>query len=170
MALVLALVVGAPARAATPPIKHVWVIVLENESATTTFGANSPAPYLAKVLPANGAFVGNYFGIGHASLDNYIAMISGQAPNPITQADCQQYTDIFPGTVGSDGQTVGLGCVYPTAVKTVADQLSAKGLGWKGYMQDMGNDPTREAATCAHPNLNSSDGTQSATAKDSYAT
>ncbi len=170
MALVFALVAGAPARAATPPIKHVWVIVLENESAATTFGANSPAPYLAKVVPASGAFVGNYFGIGHESLDNYIAMVSGQAPNPMTQADCQQYTDIFPGTVGSDGQVLGLGCVYPAAVKTVADQLSAKGLGWKGYMQDMGNDPSREASTCAHPALNSSDGTQKATAKDNYAT
>jgi hypothetical protein len=55
-------------------------------------------------------------------------------------------------------------------VKTLADQLQAKGLVWKGYMQDMGNDPTREAASCAHPALNSPDGTQKATAKDSYAT
>ena len=30
----------------------------------------------------------NYYGVGHASLDNYVAMISGQAPNPSTQADC----------------------------------------------------------------------------------
>jgi len=169
-ALVLALGIGVPARAATPPIKHVWVVVLENESAGTTFAENSPAPYLAHTLPAAGAFVPNYFGIGHASLDNYIAMISGQAPNPATQADCQQYTDVFPGTVGSDGQVLGLGCVYPSSVKTVADQLSAKGLGWKGYMQDMGNDPTREPGTCAHPALNSSDSTQTASAKDSYAT
>jgi Phosphoesterase family len=37
-------------------------------------------------------------------------------------------------------------------------------------MQDMGNDPTRESATCAHPAMNSADGTQKATAKDNYAT
>jgi phosphatidylinositol-3-phosphatase len=169
LALVLALGIGVPARAATPQIKHVWVVVLENESASTTFAANSPAPFLARTLTASGAFVPNYFGIGHASLDNYIAMISGQAPNPMTQGDCQQYTDVFPGAVGSDGQVVGLGCVYAASVKTIADQLSAKGLSWKGYMQDMGNDPSREPATCAHPTLNSSDGTQTATAKDSYA-
>jgi hypothetical protein len=29
-----------------------------------------------------------YYGIGHNSMDNYIAMISGQSPNPITQQDC----------------------------------------------------------------------------------
>ena len=55
-------------------------------------------------------------------------------------------------------------------MKTVADQLSAKGLGWKGYMQDMGNDPTPRGVHLRHPALNSSDGTQKATAKDNYAT
>ena len=60
-----------------------FVIVLENESAAVTFGPDSPAPYLAKTLTARGAFVPNYYGVGHASLDNYIAMISGQAPNPV---------------------------------------------------------------------------------------
>ena len=59
-----------------------FVIVLENESAAVTFGPGSPAPYLSKTLPARGAFVPNYYGVGHASLDNYIAMISGQAPTP----------------------------------------------------------------------------------------
>ena len=32
-----------------------------------------------------------YYGIGHESNDNYIAMISGQAPNPLNQSDCQQF-------------------------------------------------------------------------------
>jgi hypothetical protein len=64
---------------------------------------------------------------------------------------------------------MGTGCVYPAAAKTIADQLEAKGLSWKGYMQDMGADPTRESATCGHPALNSQDKTQTATAKDQYA-
>ena len=59
--------------------------------------------------------------------------------------------------------------MYPSSVQTLAGQLQAKGLGWKGYMQDMGNDPTREAATCGHPAVGSADGTQKATAKDNYA-
>ena len=169
LALLCLLAAAPAASAATPQIRHVWVIVLENESASTTFAANSPAHFLAHDLPAAGAYIPNYFGVGHASLDNYIAMISGQAPNPDTQGDCQMYTDFVPGLAGPNGQAVGVGCVYPSSVKTVADQLQAKGLGWKGYMQDMGNDPAREPATCGHPALNSSDGTQQATAKDSYA-
>jgi phosphatidylinositol-3-phosphatase len=161
---------ATPAHALTPPIKHVWLVVLENESAGTTFGPNSPAPFLAQTLPANGALLTQYYGTAHESLGNYIALIAGQGPNPETQADCQFYHDVQPGTIGSDGQAMGLGCVYPSAVKTLPDQLQAKGLVWKGYMQDMGNDPAREAATCAHPTLSSMDGTQKATVKDAYAT
>ena len=35
--------------------------------------------------------------------------------------------NVVPGTVGADGQATGVGCVYPAAVKTIADQLSAAG-------------------------------------------
>ena len=162
--------IAPAARAATPPIKHVWIITLENESADTTFGAGSPAQFFNNTLRPGGAFVPNYYGTGHVSLDNYISMVSGQGPNAITQSDCEFYVNVVPGTIGVDGQAYGQGCVYPAGVQTIADQLEAKGLTWKGYMQDMGNDLTREPATCAHPALNSQDQTQTATAKDSYAT
>ena len=172
----LGLIVGGlasarPSEAAdTPPaIPHVWVITLENESANASFGPASPAHYLNS-LRSQGVFVPRYFGIGHASLDNYIAMVSGQGPNILTQADCVFYMDVVPGIVGLDGQAIGLGCVYPKAVKTLVNQLEAKGLTWKGYMQDMGNNVTRERATCGHPALLTVDGTQSATASDNYAT
>jgi phosphatidylinositol-3-phosphatase len=39
----------APALAA-PPVHHVFVILLENENASTAFGPGSPAPYLANTL------------------------------------------------------------------------------------------------------------------------
>jgi hypothetical protein len=74
-------------------IKHVFIIVLENEGWDTTFGPNSPAPYLSKTLPAKGALLRQYYGTGHASLDNYIAMISGQASTSDTRNDCQTYAD-----------------------------------------------------------------------------
>src|SRR3979409_684188 len=81
---------GAPVApaAASGGVGHVFVIVLENENAATAFGAGSPAPYLARTLTAAGAFVPGYYGIGLYSLTNYIAMISGQAPTIVTQADC----------------------------------------------------------------------------------
>ena len=152
-------------------IKHVFVITLENKGYQETFGPNSPAPYLSKKLTARGELLTNYYGIGHESLDNYIAMVSGQAPNSETQGDCQIYSNFEPQTnIGAGGQAIGQGCVYPKEVKTVADQLDAKGLTWKGYMQDMGNDPSRESATCGHPALNTRDNTQRAEKGDQYAT
>jgi len=144
--------------------------VLENENAAHTFGPNPPAPYLAKTIREAGAFIPNYYGIAHLSLPNYIAMVSGQGPNPVTQSDCQGFVDVQPGVIGPDGQATGQGCVYPRSVPTVADQLSAAGSSWRGYMEDMGNDPVRDnGTTCAHPNINSQDKTQSAAANDQYA-
>jgi phosphatidylinositol-3-phosphatase len=162
------LAVPSAAGAAQPAIKHVFVIVLENKDYDQSFGPQAKSPQLGRELPAQGVLLPQYYGIGHLSLDNYIAMISGQGPNPITQSDCQIFQEFFPGTIGSDGQASGLGCVYPAAVKTVADQLSAKGLTWGGYMEDMGNTTTVDR-TCRHPPLNGRDTTQSATATDQYA-
>lgn len=153
-----------------PKIGHVFVIVLENENYDTTFGPASVAPYLAKDLPAQGAMLDHYYGIGHFSLDNYLAMISGQAPNPVTQSDCDDFTDFKLTGWAKNGQAVGQGCVYPASVKTLADQMEAKHLSWHGYMEDMGKDPEREAARCGHPAIGAPDGTQDATEKDKYAT
>jgi phosphatidylinositol-3-phosphatase len=149
-------------RAPAPGIGHVFVIVLENEGFDGTFGPRSPAPYLARTLTQQGVLLTQYFGIGHFSLDNYIAMLSGQAATPETRDDCETYADFTSQGTTPDGQAVGHGCVYPPAVKTLADQLQAQGKSWRGYMEDMGNDSKREAATCGHPPLNGRDPTQSA--------
>ncbi len=163
-----AMVAATPTAQANPPIKHVFVISLENENAGTTFGPSSAAPYLAHTLTAQGAFVPNYYGTGHESLDNYIAMVSGQGPNPQTQADCQDYAD-FAGVPGApNGQAIGTGCVYPAGVQTIANQLQARGLDWRGYMEDMGNSPPAPG-TCRHPTLNGQDTTQVARPNDAYA-
>jgi phosphatidylinositol-3-phosphatase len=169
MALTAASALAAPVGG-TFQVRHVFVIVLENESAAVTFGPNSPAPYLSKTLPALGAFVPNYYGVGHASLDNYIAMISGQAPNPSTQADCGVFADFTAGgPLGSFGQEPGSGCVYPANVTTLPAQLGAAKFTWRDYNEDMGADPTRESATCGHPVVGQTDHTEAATATDMYA-
>ncbi|HEX3561278.1 MAG TPA: hypothetical protein VHU24_00455, partial [Solirubrobacterales bacterium] len=58
-------VVGATAQtsgtAAVPHVKHVFIVVLENENADETFGPNTQIPYLAKNLTSQGAFVPNYY-------------------------------------------------------------------------------------------------------------
>lgn len=168
---------GGGAAGSSGSIGHVFVIVLENKSYDTTFGSGSAAPYLATTLPAQGALLTNYYGTGHNSLDNYISMISGQAPNLSTQLDCPYYHDFaMVGDLNGDGQAVGQGCVYPVAVPSLPDQLKAANLSWKGYMEDMGNDPSRydpantDPKSCGHPALPSLDKTQSATADDQYAT
>src|SRR5262249_41191084 len=105
-----------------------------------------------------------YYGTGHASLDNYIAMLSGQAATPETRNDCSKYADFILTDITPDGQAIGHGCVYPDEIKTLPDQLNAVGKSWRAYMGDMGNDPNRESATCGHPALDSVDRTQSAEA------
>ncbi len=158
-------------------IGHVFVITLENEGYDATFGPASKAPYLSQTLTAEGVLLRQYYGTGHVSLDNYIAMISGQAATNETRNDCQFYADFQLTGVTADGQAIGSGCVYPASIKTLADQLKTAGKTWRGYMGDMGNDPSREATTCGHPALNALDQTQSAEAPstavplgDQYAT
>jgi hypothetical protein len=182
VAAVLLAAAALPAVAATPgtaagsrpqpPVGHIFVLLLENQSYSQTFGARSRTPYLAVTLPAQGALLTHYYGTGHSSLDNYITLISGQAPNRETQLDCRMYSDfkLLQATLDEHGQALGSGCVYPRIVKTLPDQLEPAHLGWKGYMEDMGRDPQREPATCAHPPLGSKDPLLVATKRDKYAT
>ena len=161
----------AAAPSMHPPIRHVFIIMLENESYPVTFGPQSIAPYLARELPKQGAMLPNYYGVGHYSLDNYIAMLSGQAPNPQTQADCPVFSEFVTTAKKPDasGQWPGAGCVYPKKVSTLANQLTDAGFSWKAYMEDMGKDPAREATSCAHPAIGTPDITERATPQDQYA-
>ena len=115
---------AAPA-APLPPIRHVFVLLLENQSYAQTFGERSSAPYLARTLPAQGALLTHYYAIGHASLGNYVALVSGQAPNEATQLDCPTFADFKASASGLDahGQLPGSGCVYP-AIATVPNSAT----------------------------------------------
>ncbi len=175
---------SATPRAALPPIKHVWVIELENEGYPQSFGNPSIDPYLARTLPKMGALVKNYFGTGHASADNYISQISGQAPDTATQNDCGVWTRFKPTNKIEKpfGQIVGNGCVYPKSIPTLGNQLSGAHLSWKAYLQDMGNTPSRDHTSnvkgagsgggsgpaCGHPVVGKTDNTEGATPADNY--
>ena len=157
-------------NAGPPQLSHVWIIEFENKNFDKTWGAGSVATYLNGTLRPMGQLLTNYYGIGHASLDNYIAEVSGQAPNADTQADCSTYSDFQSTGQGDFGQELGHGCVYPTNVKTIADQLDAAGKTWKGYMEDIGNSFPVEPKTCRHPAIGSPDTTLGARPTDQYAT
>lgn len=148
---------------------HVFVINLENESFDATWGPNTKIPYLATDLKAKGLFLPNYFGIAHVSLGNYIAQISGQGPNKATQGDCLTYSDFVQTGVAEYGQAVGEGCVYPSSVTTIGDQLLANGKTWKSYQEDMSAGPDKDT-TCRHPEIGKADPTIVARSRDAYAT
>jgi phosphatidylinositol-3-phosphatase len=161
--------VATPAPAATPRIGHVFILMLENEGYQRSFGPRSPAIYLNH-LAARGALLKNYYATSHYSLGNYIALISGQAANAATDNDCPRFEEFVQAGTTPDGQAIGRGCVYPANVPTIAQQLEAKHLRWKAYMEDMGNAPDRESHGCGHPPLGAPDNTQVAQAGDQYAT
>jgi hypothetical protein len=193
-ALGLALVpaVSASAQSAfsgelpVPPgaIQHIIVVELETESFGSTFGPSSAATYLNDTLVPQGELLKSYYGVGHVSLDNYIAQVSGQAPNLVTNSDCAGgYNDVMPGTLDANqalypGQVDGQGCVFPRSVQTIGNQLDRAypftiGSDWRQYSEDMGNDPARDGGQadplggtdCAHPtqtNGVAADGTNSA--------
>ena len=156
-------------------IKHVWLIILENKSFDATFTGLNKNTYLWQTLPSQGVLLKNYFGTGHFSLDNYVSMVSGQATQPDTQADCPDY-DKFAGSIDTKGSLFtnpnygqiasaagpnaaagSNGCVYPTSVPTLFNQLDAAHVSWKGYAQDLGNadasGPVHDAGTqfCGAP-------------------
>ncbi|WP_233265482.1 alkaline phosphatase family protein [Leifsonia sp. AG29] len=145
-----------------PGAKHFFVINLENKGYSETWGPNSAAPYLSQTLRSQGVLLNSYYGTAHNSQPNYVAEISGQGPNPQMQADCQTYSPFVGAGTIAPGQAVGDGCVFPSTVKTVADQLTAAGRTWKGYMEDMGT-------PCRHPALGAIDDTQKAKVGDEYA-
>jgi hypothetical protein len=161
----------APASAfTTPKVRHVFVIMLENEGYKATFGTPSADPYLAQALPSRGALLEQYFATGHVSNDNYISLVSGQPPNPENQSDCMSFDNFTGAGTRADGVEEGVGCVYPSSIANIGTQLVGAKLRWKAYMEDMGNIKTRESVACGHPAVGAKDETQTAVAGDGYAT
>jgi hypothetical protein len=181
-ALLLTALVPASAGAATDglgvkpgKIKHVFLIIMENKSYDATFTGLNKNTYLWKTLPEQGVLLKNYYGTGHFSQDNYIAMVSGQAPIADTQADCPFYDKAtgsvelsgklktnpnygqFVDAAGANAAAGANGCVYPKEVQTIFNQLDAAKVSWKGYAQDLGDPdesgPQHDAGTqfCGAP-------------------
>lgn len=178
---------AAAVPAGLPAVKHIFQIQLENESESTTFGPGSPATFLNSLFPGGsnpvGVFLPNYYATTHNSLGNYLAQIAGVPGTSMgannTVSDCDEYQDVTPAG-GPFGQPSHLqGCVYPSSVPTIADQIQAAGMSWHGWMEDLGNTAQREATTCGEPAVAgtavdpttspATDDTQKATLSDQYA-
>ncbi len=108
-----AIAAPAAASAGTPaPFDHVFVIVLENRSYGAVVG-NPDLPTLNALAGRYGQ-AADHHGVAHPSLPNYVALLTGD-------------------TWGSRSDDPSQTFDHPT----LAGQLEAAGLSWKGYMQGL---------------------------------
>jgi len=121
---------GAEAGAA----KHVFLISLASPGYEAAFGAASTMPYLSGELRPKGELLSGYSLISSAGLANSIAAVSGQPPNPATEANCPTYAE----------------CLLPVETLTLADQLGSARLGWRAYVDGM-VDESGQPDNCVHP-------------------
>ena len=143
---------GPPRRAAASPhVNHVFIVVLENEDAADTFGPDTEIPYLAQTLTSQGAFVPNYYATGHLSLDNYISMVSGQAPNLITQADCPSVPTSSRACRARTASTSARAACTRPACRTSPPSSRATATPGRATCRTWRTRPRREPASCRHP-------------------
>jgi hypothetical protein len=138
LAVVIAVGAAPGARAASapgvvPPFTHVVEVMLENESATSTFENASAAPALAK-LRQKGVYLPHFFGVGHSSLDDYEAAFAAVQPTTQGKSDCL-------------GQPYG-SCIFPPSVPTFGALLDAAGRSWRIYSEGMAGAPG--GGNCLH--------------------
>jgi len=151
---------GSTTAEKLPAIKHVFVVMLSDESYASMFGPESKASYLMHDLEPKGELLARFYSVAHEGLADRVALISGQGPTPQTATDCATYEDLSPASAGSNGQVLGQGCVYPQATPTLASQLAAKHLTWRAYSDEAG--ATGGGGGCRHPALGAADPTASA--------
>jgi phosphatidylinositol-3-phosphatase len=137
-------------------IKHVFVVMLDDEPYATAFGPASPAKYLTSTLEKQGEMLLRYYAVAHQGLADGIALLSGQGPTEATAVNCPTYSEISPVSSGSEGQVLGKGCVYPSSTQTLMSQLAAKHLTWKAYVEGI-DEGAGTPGACAHPTSGTTD-------------
>ena len=136
---------GAPDGAPS----HIFYIMMENHGYSQIIGNTADAPYVNELAAANGLAT-NFHGVTHPSLPNYLSMLSGdyqgiwddcKAGNTVTCAP-----EEFVPTSGDATDTASLTSAEAASAaatphmfsgRNLVDQLEAKGLSWKAYMQSI---------------------------------
>ncbi|HET7244279.1 MAG TPA: alkaline phosphatase family protein [Streptosporangiaceae bacterium] len=98
------------------PLKHVFVIMMENTSYDDLLSPSNTNTAFIQQLAANNGLATNYFGVTHVSLPNYIAATSGQ-------------------TWGSNSDDIAQAPLFDH--QNLVDQLEAARVSWKAYMEDL---------------------------------
>lgn len=107
---------AAAAASGMPHLTHVFVIVMENKSASEIAG-NSSAPFINGLI-GRYAYAADYSALTHPSLPNYIALTSGS----------------FQG-ITDDRNPLGAG--HAVDAVNLADRVDAAGLTWKAYAESL---------------------------------
>ncbi len=105
----------APANYVSGSIRHVFLIVMENHSYTQVWSTGS-TPYITSLGKAYSRAT-NYDAIMHPSLPNYLNLYAGS--NYGITTDCNPSSSCH------------------STARNLSDNMDAKGLRWKAYMESM---------------------------------
>jgi phosphatidylinositol-3-phosphatase len=109
----------------------VFEIMMENTSYSTIIG-NPLAPDI-NTLASQYGLASNYWGVTHPSEPNYVANIGGSFFG--IQDDNQFYCT--PELAGTDPMCAGTTVDHTVEAPSLAGQLTAAGMSWRGYFQSM---------------------------------
>jgi hypothetical protein len=135
-----------------PRLDHVFVIVLENHNAFTSFGSrgildpSAPAPNI-QAFAKKYNYASNYNGVWHPSLPNYLAMITGDWTATDVVATGHSYPAGSPVGI-SDDDSASVSTDYGPPANpsihrwrankpSIAGQLVAAGKDWRAYLQNL---------------------------------
>ena len=117
---------GTPATltwpAGLPVYDHVVIVVEENKDFGQVIGKTATAPYINKVLRAEGATFTQMFGEEHNSQGNYFWLFSGSDQGV-------GFDDVIPTSQNNPN--------YPFQASNLGAQLIRKGLTFKGYAESL---------------------------------
>lgn len=129
--------------------KHIFLIMMENHATDEILGNFADAPFINELAEHSGVS-GNYYGTTHPSLPNYLALFSGDfqgiwddcAAGPTITCAPEEFV---PGSGdGTDGNYLTPAQIASASTtkhwfsgKNLVDQLEAKNLSWKAYLQSM---------------------------------
>jgi hypothetical protein len=118
-------------NSAIPRYQHIVEIMMENTSYSTIIG-NPLAPNL-NALASEYGLATNYWGVTHPSEPNYVANVGGSFFG--IQDDNQFYCT--PDLASTDPNCAGTTVDHTVTAQSLAGQLTAAGLTWRGYFQSV---------------------------------
>ncbi len=128
---------------------HIFYIMMENHAYDQIIGNTTDAPFINR-LAAENRLASDFHGVTHPSLPNYLAAVSGDFQGIFD--DCAAGASITcppEEFVTNSGDGTSSTLLTPAQVtsashkphlfstKNIVDQLEAKGLSWKAYMENL---------------------------------